>query len=265
MRQMKDSFTVVSFNLRFGLSDDGANSWRYRKEGVAELLMSYEADFIGLQEANDFQIDFVDSVLADYSYIGRRTPAPPFWQNNVIFYHSKWQCVLQNHFYLSPTPQIPSRFRDSQWPRQCTIGLFEKDLRQLICINTHFDFKPLVQCKSARFIMDLTSQLPSNSSVILTGDFNATPGSDCYKMFTGDKVQKSEGMPYFSNVFSEPYPGTYHGFSGGCEGECIDWILYRGAIIPVRCDIIRSTFNDGYPSDHYPIYATFKWREKINI
>jgi endonuclease/exonuclease/phosphatase family metal-dependent hydrolase len=261
MMPAKDLITVISFNLRFGLSDDGANSWRFRREGVAELLLSHEADFIGLQEANDFQIDFVDSVLAEYSYIGRRTPAPPFWQSNVLFYRSEWQCIFQNHFYISPTPQIPSRFSDSQWPRQCTIGSFEKNLRQLICINTHFDFKPIVQFKSARFILDLISQSPSDSSIILMGDFNATPGSDCYNVLTGDKAEKNSGMPYLRNVFSEPYPGTYHGFSGKWEGECIDWILYRGAIIPVRCDVIRSTFNGVYPSDHFPIYATFKWKE----
>ena len=262
MRQRKDTFTVISFNLRFGLSDDGPNNWRFRQEGVAELLLSYKADFFGLQEANDFQVEFVDSILAEYSYIGRRIPAPPFWQNNVLFYRSEWQCVFQNHFYLSPTPHIPSRFSDSQWPRQCTVGLFEKDQRQLTCINTHFDFKPPVQRKSAKYIKDLISQSPSFSSVILMGDFNATPHSDCYKVFTGNQAEKSSGMPYFRNVFSEPYPGTYHGFSGEWEGECIDWILYRGAVIPDSCDVIRSTFNDVYPSDHYPIYATFKWRDK---
>jgi endonuclease/exonuclease/phosphatase family metal-dependent hydrolase len=259
---MKDQLTVLSFNLRFGLSDDGSNSWIYRKEGIAELLLRYEADFIGLQEVNDFQVDFVDSILADYAYIGRRIQAPHFWQNNVLFYRPEWQCVLQKHLYLSPTPEIPSRFSDSQWPRQCTIGLFKKDQKQLLCINTHFDFKPVVQSRSARFILDLISDSPSHLSVILMGDFNATPDSDCHRILTGNKAETKTESPCLRNVFDEPYPGTYHGFSGDWEGECIDWILYCGAVIPIRCDVIRSTFNGVYPSDHFPIYATFRWRNK---
>ena len=262
LRPMKDQFTVLSFNLRFGLSDDGSNSWIYRREGVAELLRRHQVDFIGLQEANDFQVDFVDNLLANYSYIGRRMQAPHFWQNNVLFYRPEWQCVFQKHLYLSPTPDIPSRFSDSQWPRQCTIGLFKKDLKQLLCINTHFDFKPSVQCRSARFIMDLISQSASHLPVILMGDFNATPDSDCHRIFTGYKAETKTKAPRLRNVFDKPYPATYHGFSGDSEGECIDWILYCGPVIPVRRDVIRSTFTGVYPSDHFPIYATFCWREK---
>jgi len=259
---MTDTFSVISFNLRFGLADDGPNSWGYRKAGVAEFLQTHRADFIGLQEANDFQVDFVDHELVEYAYIGMRNPAPRFWQNNVLFYNPQWRCISQKHLYLSLTPDIPSRFSESQWPRQCTIGLFEKDQRQLICINTHFDFKPTVQRKSARFVLDQVSLLPSNSSVVLMGDFNATPESDCHMNLTGHETGTAADWPSFENVFVEPYPGTFHGFSGDSIGGCIDWILYRGDIVPDDCVVIRATFNGIYPSDHFPIRAQFHWRGK---
>ena len=83
---MDKAFSALSLNLRFGLADDGPNSWRYRKRVYPALLEKQNADFIGFQEANDFQIEYLDRILANYNYIGKRSPAPSFWQNNVIFY-----------------------------------------------------------------------------------------------------------------------------------------------------------------------------------
>ena len=68
--------SVLTLNLRFGLADDGANNWRYRKKGYQPFLEKYRMDFIGFQEANDFQIDFLDNLLTEYDYIGRRSPSP---------------------------------------------------------------------------------------------------------------------------------------------------------------------------------------------
>jgi endonuclease/exonuclease/phosphatase family metal-dependent hydrolase len=255
-----DTFTVISLNLRFGLADDGANSWVSRKKGVAAFLRSHKADFIGLQEANDFQVDFIAGHLAGYAYIGKRNPAPRAWQNNVLFFSNQWQCVSQKHLYLSPTPGVPSRFSDSRWPRQCTIGLFERGQMRLICINTHFDFEPPVQRKSAKIILDQISRLPSAWPVILMGDFNASPDSDCYRILTGSGTGIEKTGLTLKNVFDVPYPGTFHGFSGESTGDCIDWILYRGNIAPIACDLIRSKFNGVYPSDHFPVRTQFRWQ-----
>jgi endonuclease/exonuclease/phosphatase family metal-dependent hydrolase len=254
-------FGVLTLNLRFGLADDGPNSWRYRKMGFPSLFNMYRPDFIGLQEANDFQIEFINEILNEYGYIGKRSPAPSFWQNNVIFYQKIWTSIDARHFFLSPTPQIPSRFRESRWPRQCTVGLFEDGRHRLICINTHFDFDASVQKKSACLILEYLSDLPADVPAILMGDFNATPSQSCHEILT----RKSHDVPMqgssFQNIFTKTFPGTYHGFSGNPEGNHIDWILYRGRIVPSEKKVIRETFEGIYPSDHFPVYARFRWQE----
>ena len=78
--------SVLTLNLRFGLADDGPNGWDYRKDSFPYFFEKHRKDFIGLQEANDFQTDFIDNILNDYNFIGKRNPAPSFWQNNIIFY-----------------------------------------------------------------------------------------------------------------------------------------------------------------------------------
>lgn len=258
---MDNNFTVITFNLRFGLADDGPDSWEHRKQGLASFFRQHRSDFIGLQEANDFQISFLSDVLAGYDHIGERSPAPGFWQNNIIFYKQPWRCVHREHFYLSPTPSIPSRFEKSRWPRQCTLGVFTNAGRRLIHINTHFDFDETVQVKSAGLIMQRLARLPIDTPAVLTGDFNASPFSACYEVFTGQNREAAGDGRYFKNIFLPPYPGTYHGFTGNAEEDHIDWILYRDGITPHKSVVMRDTFRNRYPSDHFPLRAVFGWEE----
>ncbi len=255
-------FIVLTLNLRFGLADDGANSWNFRKKAFPGLFKKYPADFMAFQEANDFQADFLDEVLKDYFYIGKREPAPSFWQNNLIFYKKEWKCIFKDHFFLSPTPDIPSRFRKSKWPRQCTIGIFEKSGFRLIIISTHFDFDPVVQKDSARIILKRLKKLNVEAPAILMGDFNTVPGSLCYKVLTGgdaDKKEEKPGeLPYFRDAFKPPFSGTHHGFKSSFSKDHIDWILYRGNITPIKADVIQDKPGGIYPSDHFPLRAIFK-------
>jgi len=250
-------FSVLTLNLRFGLADDGPNSWRYRKKGYSALFAKYHADFFGFQEANDFQIDFIDNILTGYNYIGKRSPSPLFWQNNIVFYKNVWTCIYYEHFFLSPTPTVPSRFRESLWPRQCTVGMFQNFDRKLICINTHLDFDESIQIESAKLILERLSLLPIDIPVILIGDFNTAPFSPCHNIFTGYNQRSSEKGAYFKNAFKRPFPATHHGFTGNIDGDHIDWILYRGEIAVESSKVIRETFGSMYVSDHFPLYALF--------
>ena len=47
---------LLTFNIRYGLADDGDNSWPHRRDLVFGVLRNSSADFIGLQEALPFQI-----------------------------------------------------------------------------------------------------------------------------------------------------------------------------------------------------------------
>jgi endonuclease/exonuclease/phosphatase family metal-dependent hydrolase len=145
------------------------------------------------------------------------------------------------------------------------MGMFKNDNRMLICVNTHFDFDTSVQTKSAQLIMDRLLRFPSDIPVIMVGDFNATPFSPCYKIFTGHLRKPRKQEHYFKNAFKKPFPGTHHGFTGSIAGDYIDWILYRGKIIKQESMVIRDTIDGLYPSDHFPLYATFKLNQKNTL
>lgn len=245
------NITIFCLNLRFGLADDGPNSWKYRKHGYPDLLKNHISDFYGFQEANDFQVAFLRDILVDYNMIGQRLPAPHNWQNNIVFYHKSWRCLNSSHFYLSNSPDTPSKFQESQWPRQCTMGSFQKGGFRITVVNTHFDFKPDVQRKSASLILDRLKQKDACEQVVLMGDLNAGPDSSCIAEFT----RCSAG---FKSALQFTEGGTHHDFSGISQGVPIDWILYRGGVDRVDSAIIKQRWKGYYPSDHFPITATFR-------
>ncbi len=245
-------FTLMNLNLRFGLADDGENGWQHRRHAFPHLLSSCPADFYCFQEANDFQVTFLNELLQGYGFIGMRHRAPDRWQHNVIFYRRHWRCVHNKHFYLSPTPDVPSKFDQSRWPRQCTMGTFRNGPATLTLVNTHFDFADEVQRRSAELIRGEIAKLPSQRPVVLAGDFNAAAGSECYRVLT-------MGPGALSNVFEPPYAGTFHGFSGHAVEDAIDWILFRGKIAVDSAWLVRERFARQYPSDHFPVMAKFRF------
>ncbi len=255
--------TVFCLNLRFGLAEDGINGWSHRKDIVFQLTRAYSADFYAFQEVNNFQAKDLQTALPHYGIIGERRCAPDRWQNNLIFYHPNWHCDRSRHFYLSDTPEIPSQFEKSIWPRQCTVGLFSSLKKQLVLVNTHFDFDTEVQVKSARLILDQLQSFTRSAPILLTGDFNATPAAPWYNTFTGDNQQNhfagDRVGQSFINAFNQPYPPTFHGFTGQAEGGMIDWILYRGDLRTVKAKVITDSVKNRYPSDHFPLLAQFDW------
>jgi endonuclease/exonuclease/phosphatase family metal-dependent hydrolase len=134
------------------------------------------------------------------------------------------------------------------------MGIFQRANRWVVCVNTHLDFTETIQEKSARLILSRLSGLAVTDPAVIVGDFNTSPDSRCYRLFTGN-------MPgsRIRNAFKSPFPGTHHGFTGKTNGGHIDWVLYRGAIVPDQKKVLRDDFNGYYPSDHFPLWVHFRW------
>lgn len=246
---------VMSLNLRFGLADDGPNSWPLRSVAYPDLIDQHPCDFYAFQEANDFQISFLEELLSDYQYIGQRRPAPDYWQNNVIFFHKHWCCLNHQHFFLSDTPDVVSQFSGSRWPRQCTVGTFIQKDRRLTVISTHFDFEAEVQRRSAQLVCRRLERLAPVWPIILMGDLNAGENSSCLAVFA------TYGNGFRSALQSND-TGTHHGFNGRPQGEAIDWILYHGAIQVKKAQVVTGKYCGYFPSDHFPLTAAFCWQPK---
>lgn len=246
----------MTVNVRFGLADiGGPHDWDARKQAFIPLLTARRPDFIAMQEVNPFQAAYFQSLLPDYGVIGERSPAPAFWQDVLIFYHRQWRCVKQDRFFLSQTPDVPSRMADSRWPRQCVMGRFRREGHDITCANTHFDFADHVQRESARIILNRLSNFsPDPTPQLLAGDFNASPGAGCHRLLTepGDLTTDP-----FDDVFADAHAGTVHKFTGRPVGDQVDWILWRHHLEVTGKAVITDNVDGIYPSDHFPVYAAF--------
>ena len=260
------SFEVMSFNIRFGLADDGPNSWDNRKYLVAEEIHRAHADIVGLQEALDFQIDFLREAIPEYAIDGNRGTEDGVWRNccALLYLPNRWKLLETHTFWLSETPEVSSRSWGSLWPRRCTAGRY-LDIdsgRELWHFNTHLDFGELAQVNGAAVVLRKVGELAGSAPVVLTGDFNAFPRSPVWRLLTG--AEKLGGVSgdfkdsWYELNGDRPAP-TYHGFGKNPMPDRIDWILYRGPLRAVESKVLVAPKGDPYPSDHFPVTATFEW------
>lgn len=254
---------LMTFNIRYGLADDGENHWEIRKALVIDRIKAFDPDLLGMQECrDDFQAEFIKRNLRDYEFYGVRRAndgETALEMAPVLFKKSVFQLVEKGCFWLSETPQvIGSKSWGSTFPRTATwVELIHQESGiALSFINTHFDYEPSAIGESARLLKTWIEQKARDTPLILTGDFNADKGSSAYRQLTDDgKLQDvyRTGAPNLENE------GTFHGY--GQANEPIDWMLASHHFEVINTEIDRYHEGNIYPSDHYPGTAILKWTD----
>ena len=100
----------MSYNIRYATELDGENSWEHRKYKILKLLEFYEPDILGIQEGLHHQVEFLDSLLINYSYVGvARDDGKKIGEYAAIYFNNNlFEAHDSGTFWLSPTPDIPS-------------------------------------------------------------------------------------------------------------------------------------------------------------
>ena len=259
---------VMSFNIRLDVQSDGENRWDARKDKVASLINYYEADFIGGQEVQHHQLQYLLSTLKKYSYIGvGRDDGKEAGEYSCIFYNKeKFEVIQQSTFWLSQTPDSVSMGWDAACHRVCTYGLFRsKKSKQLLWVlNTHLDHMGVIaRAESAKLIIEKINQLikKNNYPVALTGDFNSKAGD-----FPVEHI--SQSLINSRGVTQEPPYGpadTWNAFQFTKTPEgCIDYIFISkdNQWSVKKFATITDSYDIKYPSDHFPVMATLELKNR---
>lgn len=255
----------MSFNIRYGLADDGANHWRTRKSLALARIRAFGPDLLGLQECrDDDQADFIRTSLPEYHFFGVHRGGPgetalemaPLLVRTAAFTLLDYGC-----FWLSETPALPGSLSwDSAFPRTaCWARLSCRSTgAELVFVNTHFDYEPTAVRGDAQCLRHwLDQRLPQNP-LILTGDFNVERESDAYRLLTAGTVL----IDAYRHIHPhQPDTVTYHGFGHPAAGEAIDWILASDHFRIVDATIDRTCNGQLFPSDHYPVTALLDWKQ----
>lgn len=263
--KMPDPFRVMSFNIRYGSADDGANSWPQRRELVFRTIRADDPDVIGLQEVLLFQANELRDELSDYAFIGagRDDGAEKGEMAPIMYRKDTFDMLAYGHVWLAEDIKRPGVCSwDAACPRMFTwVGLRfrRRPLNGVIIVNTHFDHVgKQARLESAKIVRRMTDSLGGKPVVVL-GDFNCGPESPPYNVLTGDRGNLAELRDAWAMRWrDEDGAGTFHGFTGEPSRERIDWILFNRRLEALDTAIDRREFNGRYPSDHFPVTATLR-------
>lgn len=247
---------VMSYNLRVDFGGDGENNWEFRREMLAVQIRLYMPDFIGTQEGKSNQLAYLLTQLPGYGYFGMsRDNSDEIGEFSAIFFNmSKFRVIRQSTFWLSDTPELKSKGWDGAFERICTYGLFEEigTGKKFYVFNTHLDhLGETARVNGIKLILDKIRTLNSEDlPVILTGDFNAEPDSEVYKIASqamADSKTASKEKPQGPS-------GTFNGFESKPVTRRIDYIFTKRFDV-LKYAVLNESKNNHYPSDHLPVLA----------
>ncbi|WP_080777867.1 endonuclease/exonuclease/phosphatase family protein [Chryseobacterium phocaeense] len=249
---------VMSFNIRLNVASDKENAWPERKQDALDLLSYYHPDYFGVQEALPEQMKDIKAGLKNYDYVGvGRDDGKEKGEFSAIFYDTnRLQVIKSGTFWLSETPEVPSRGWDAALNRICTYAFFKdkKSKKEFLAMNLHFDhIGKVARVKSSELILKKIKEMnPKNLPLTLTGDFNLTEDSEPIKILSqnlNDSFYHSETKPYGPK-------GTFTGFNvNEIPKDRIDYIFVKGFKIKSQRHINDRRENLLYPSDHFPVLA----------
>ena len=248
---------VMSYNIKYDNPSDTANNWENRKEFLISQLHYYAADVFGTQEGLHNQLEDIKSALPRYDYVGvGRDNGNTEGEYSAIFYDTEQVELLEDGtFWLSPTPDKPSKGWDAALNRICTYALFkDKDSNEIFWVfNTHFDHKgDLARLESSKLILHKIKEINTeNRGVVLTGDFNLTDDQQGIKVIT--KQMTDTHLKAGKNAFGPT--GNFNGFHFEKPvTKRIDYVFVsKGGFKVLKSGILSDSKNCKYPSDHFPV------------
>ncbi len=253
------TITLATYNLRVPC-DKPPNDWDSRRDRVRQTIHDGRYDIFGVQEAVKRQIDDVMDGT-DFAKIGGgRDDFKNGGEHCCIFYDkSRFELLDGGTFGLSEKPDVPGyRSWGTACPRIASWGKFrDKATGKSFCYyNTHLDHvSELARVEGIKMVVHHAAKNCKGLPLILTGDFNAFPDSETYRV-------ASELLRDAAVVSKTKHKGpvrTFHRWGGRTRMEPIDYI-FVSEDVEVLSHVTDSAKPMGlYPSDHYPVIAKLRF------
>lgn len=260
----QEPIKVMSFNIRYGLANDGDDSWEFRNEMVMEVIRDHAPDLLGLQEALRFQLDAICEQFPEYGKVGiGRDPGGEGEYAAILYRKSRFDVQDAGTFWLSETPDEPSTHWGNKHLRICSWArLLDRSAGTFVYFyNTHYDHQSQPARENSSVLLAKTiAERKHNDPVIVTGDFNAAEDNAAIIYLKGGKSSLGKCPVKLMDSFRILYPneknvGTFNSFTGISDRGKIDYVFVDSRIKVLSAGILRFNRNGRYPSDHYPVEA----------
>lgn len=292
LAEASDKYKVCNYNIRYyngGQSGDdkGDKAWPNRKGKVFEMIHKHAMDICGIEEITTYEApDFIKS-MSDYEYIGYGRDNGKEYkaggtgeETGLIYRKAKFVKLDQGRFFLSNTPDKPSKVSGASFNRMVTwVKLKDRQTNDVIFFfATHFDHPTNqtginTRSKEADIALQIVPDIAGESPMFFVGDFNCRPEEEAYTKLTavwndsyitmGDEAQGG----YVCNEAQLAQPelaadcackgNTYTGLYSSTDilPKRIDYVLYNAAFAePVSYNADNDDLGyTTHPSDHVPV------------
>lgn len=246
--------TVMNFNVY--ISGTGKKSPENRTDEVVETIRRADPDSFGVEEADEAWLERLSVALPEYSYAGHGRDKDLGGEASAVFYkNEKYELVSTETFWLSKTPDKPSKGWDAWINRICTAAVLkDKETGFTYAhFNAHFDNSGSISRVEAVAVI---SQKASayDMPVVFSGDLNAKEGSFMYKRTLEAGFRDTKYLAETGDTGA-----TYHGYMGQdkLNSKPIDYIFVNSYCKEVATyDVVTEQINGIYPSDHFPVVST---------
>ncbi|MGN0527341.1 MAG: endonuclease/exonuclease/phosphatase family protein [Acutalibacteraceae bacterium] len=250
-----DVVRAMTFNVR--CTNVGKASMYERIDIVSDTILNSEADSIGIQEATPSWMRALKNTVDDkYAFVGEGRDGGDSGEYSAILYlKDKYNLVDSGTFWLSQTPDVPSKSWDAAFNRICTWAILEnKETHgKYIHINSHFDhIGEEARAQSVKMILEKANEY-KDLPVVFTADMNVCEGTENYLQFTSDGGLTD--TKYIAENTMEFC--TFHNLDplGENEGNVIDYVMVNEFWGAKEYRVVTAGIDGAYVSDHFPVYA----------
>ena len=239
---------VLSFNIRCA-DDPNGHSKQERAPRIKSIIDQYDPDLMGFQEVTEKWLGYIEAdYLEKYGMYSLFRCSDPDREAAAIFYKKElFELKDCSTFWYSDTPDVPSKGWCS-WGhyRVCSWALLTEKAsgKDVLYLNTHYGFSDKCQLDSTELVFKFLEEKKADR-VIFTGDFNMTPDTPAYKLMT-------ERLKDANALTTKDKERTFHGYTTD-KGCVIDYCFVDGKLTVESSQVIRTTYDGKYPSDHYPV------------
>ncbi len=258
-KQPAKPLEVMTFNIRLDTPSDSANSWKYRKDNVCQMLNYYQPDLLGMQEVFHSQLEDLKQGLPQYTAlgVGRDDGKEGGEYCPILFNTARFDLEKYGNFALSEQPDsFGIKGWDASYNRIATwVVLKDKSSgKKFAYFNTHLDNDgATARREGIRLVLKKMKELAPGMPHILTGDFNCLPDDE------PSQVLEAAGMKNAVKTANVAYgpSWSYHDFGRMpvAERPLLDYVYVDGNTQVNRCRNIQDTPENGFYSDHNPILA----------
>jgi len=247
---------IITYNIRLNVASDGVNAWPNRKDNVKALVKFHDADILCVQEALAEQFDALsENTNFEVVGVGRDDGKRKGEFSAVYFDKTRFTKKDGGTFWLSETPDVPSKGWDAVLPRICSwVKLYDNlNKQEFIVFNTHYDHVGVkARIESAKLIKQKIQKIAPTLPVIYTGDLNVTPETEAIatiKSFLQDAKEVSIEAPYGPT-------GTFNAFDFNSElKNRIDYIFVNKGFKVQKFAVLSDSKDKKYFSDHLPVFV----------